>query len=170
MAKDAGGHGSNGKLTDDVSDKICQAIRTGATLEGAAAYAGVPRPTFFDWLRRGRRAGARAPYSTFVANVEEALAAFEVGAMAQIAKAGSEEWQANAWRLERRFPDKYGRRTRVDGNVQVSAVPFIDLDKLTADEAATLLTLLRKAAPAQEELPATGRPALELVAGEGRDA
>lgn len=160
------GNGPHGlKLTDELAAKICQAIRTGATLEGSAAYAGVARQTFFDWLRRGRQANARNPYKTFVADVEEALAGFEVGAMTRIAKAGDEEWQANAWRLERRFPDKYGRRTRLDGNIQVQAAPFVDLAKLTLDEQVELRRLLAKGQPEQEQLAAGQAPALELLPG-----
>jgi hypothetical protein len=165
MARDASGHGSDPKLTDEIAAKIVQAVRTGSSIEGAAAYAGVPRQTFFDWLKKGRQPRARNPYRALALALDEALGTFEVTANAQIAKAGDDEWQAKAWQLERKFPDRYGRRTRIDGNVSVSAVPFVDLSKLTADEAATLLGLLRKAAPAQEELPAAGRPALELVAG-----
>ncbi len=167
MPKDANGHGRNPTLTDEIAAKIVQAVRTGSSLQGSAAYAGVPAQTFFDWLKRGRQPRAYKPYRDLVAALDEALGTFEVTANAQIAKAGDTEWQAKAWQLERKFPDRYGRRTRIDGQVSVSAVPFIDLAKLTSDEAATLLGLLRKAAPAQEELPAEGRPALELVAGSG---
>jgi len=165
MARDAGGHGSNGKLTDEIAERICQAVRTGATIEGAAAYAGVARQTFFDWLRRGRQANARNPYKKLAADLDEALAAFEVGAMAKIAKAGDTEWQANAWRLERRFPDRYGRRTRVDGTLQVSAAPMVDLGKLTLDEQVELRRLLAKSAPDQEQLTSGQAPALELLPG-----
>jgi hypothetical protein len=165
MPRDANGHGSDPKLTPEIAQKIVQAVRTGSSLEGSAKYAGVPPSTFFDWLKRGRNPRGFKPYRDLAAALDEALGAFEVNANALIAKAAVEKWDAAAWQLERKFPDRYGRRTRIDGNVQVSAVPFVDLSKLTTDEAATLLGLLRKAAPAQEQLPAAGRPALELVAG-----
>lgn len=159
MAKD------NLKLTDEAADRICQAVRTGATLEGAAAYAGVARATFFDWLRRGRQENARNPYRKFAADLDEALGHVEVANIGRIARAGQDEWQANAWILERRFPDKYGRRTRVDGQIQVQAMPTLDVSKLTGDELQTLRELLVKAAPAQEALAPDQRPALELLPG-----
>lgn len=165
MPKNAQGHGREPTLTPEIAEKIVMAVRTGSALEAAAAYAGVPRQTFFDWLKRGRNPRGYKPYRDLAGALEEALGTFEVTANAMIAKAGEEQWQAKAWQLERKFPERYGRRTRVDGNVQVSAVPFIDLDKLTTEEAQTLLALLRKASPAQEQLPPEGRPALELVAG-----
>lgn len=166
MARDQNGHGSNPKLTGDLGDKICVAIRQGATLDAAAAYAGVARSTFYDWIRRGRQPSARNPYKAFVAQLDEALASFEVGAIAQIAKAGADgEWQASAWRLERRFPDKYGRRTRLDGNLTVQAAPVLDVSKLTLDELETLRGLLAKAAPEPQDVTGDQRPALELLEG-----
>lgn len=165
MVRDSGGHGSSPKLTDEIAERICQAVRTGATIEGAAAYAGVARQTFFDWLRRGRQPNARNPYKKLAADLEEALGVVEVANIGRIAKAGQDEWTANAWILERRFPDKYGRRTRVDGQIQVQAMPTLDVSKLTQEELQTLRALLVKAAPAQEELAADQRPALELLPG-----
>lgn len=159
--------GQNMKLDEAAAEKVCVALRQGATLDAAAAYTGVARSVVFDWLRKGRQAGARQPYKGFVEKVDEAFAMFEVTAIAQIAKAGADgEWQATAWRLERRFPDKYGRRTRVDGNLQVSAAPVIDASKLTVDELETLRRLLAKARPEQEQLTEQQRPALELLPGE----
>lgn len=153
------------KLTAETTDRIVTAIRAGASLEAAAGYAGVGRQTFFDWLRKGRQTDPAPVYADLVAAVDEALAQFEVHAVGRIAKAGETEWQADAWRLERRFPDRYGRRTRVDGNVTVQAAPFIDTSKLTLDEQRTLLELLEKASPAQEQLAEGQKPALELLPG-----
>lgn len=168
MARNAAGHGSDAKLTDETTERICVAIRQGATLESAAIYAGVPRSTFHDWLRRGRQPGARNPYKAFVAQIDEALAHFEVNAVAQIAKAGADgEWQASAWRLERRYPDRYGRRTRIEGDVRVTAAPVLDVSKLTLDELETLRRLLAKAAPDVDQVGNGQKPALELLPGTG---
>lgn len=155
----------NGKLDPVVFDRIAEALRTGVSLEAAAEYAGVPRSTFFDWLARGRRPQSRGQYKKLAEMVEEALAHFEVHALARITKAGEKEWTADAWRLERIRPDRYGRRTRIDGQVQVQAVPFADLSKLTLDEQRQLVALLEKAQPNQEQLQPGQRPALELLPG-----
>ena len=89
------------KLTPEVQQRICDAIVIGATYEHAAAYGGVAYETFNNWRH---------------ANVQfsEALKAAEaravVGWLAKIEKAASEgTWQAAAWKLERRYPDRYGR-------------------------------------------------------------
>lgn len=127
MARDAKGHGSESgpasKITPEVVEKILQAVRTGSSVEAAALYAGVPRQTFFDWLKKGRSGPhAYKPYRDLALSLDEALGVFEANANALIAKAAHEQWQAAAWQLERKFPDRYGRRTRIDGQVQVQAI------------------------------------------------
>jgi len=115
------------KLTSEVHARIVQAIQAGNYMETAAAYAGISKTTFFEWLRRGARERERlakdqrarpskreAPYAEFAVAVEQALAAAEVRDVALIAKAAEKEWTAAAWRLERKFPAKWGRRIAVD--------------------------------------------------------
>lgn len=156
-------------ITAEKVDKILQAVRIGVSLEAAAAHAGVPKRTLFNWLAAGRKEGAKKIYRDLADQVEAANATFEVTALARITKAGEDSWQADAWRLERKFPDKYARRTKVESNVTVSAVPFIDMGRLSVEQAEQLLELLRLASPAQDQLPDNGRPVLELVAGTGSE-
>lgn len=151
------------RLTRETADAIVTAIKTGATLEVAAAYAGIGRRTFFDWLREGRRPDGRKLYRDFVDELDLALGQWEAGALQRIHD--DPEWQSDAWMLERRFPDRYGRRTRIDSTVTVAARPFIDVSKLTLEEQETLLMLLRKAAPGDDQLPVDGRAPLELLPG-----
>lgn len=144
---------------------LLDGVAVGMSLDDSCQLAGVPRSTFFDWIRKGRQPGARKEYRDLVAKVDLALAQFKQRQLAGIDAAGGEEWQARAWLLERKFPSEFGRRTRLDSNVTVQAQPFIDASKLTLAEQEQLLRLLRKASPAQEELAEHQRPALELVAG-----
>ena len=44
------------KLTDEVIRLICAGIRTGATLDDAAAVAGVGRSSIYNWMRIGEQA------------------------------------------------------------------------------------------------------------------
>jgi len=124
-------------LTPALQERIIQAILQGAYIETAAALAGVNKTTFYDWLKKGARA-KRGTYHDFNRAVEEALAQSEADDLAVIEKAGrgyetrrtkvvrSEngtvettietatrfDWQASAWRLERRFPERWGRSAR----------------------------------------------------------
>ena len=45
--------GRPSKLTPEIVERLCDALRAGNTREAAAAYAGIARSTFYDWLRRG---------------------------------------------------------------------------------------------------------------------
>ena len=111
------------KLTAEVQDQIVQALRLGAHLETAAAYAGVTARTVREWRQRGRTEQARvdggeakapAPkerkYVLFAAAVEKALADAELRYIGIVGKAALSQWQASAWMLERRHPERWGRR------------------------------------------------------------
>ena len=104
------------KLDRETQQRICDAIAAGNYMETAALYAGVCKDTLYEWLRRGR-AGKKGDerYAQFAQAVEEALARSEVRDVALIAKAAEQHWQAAAWRLERRYPDRWGRRSLVTG-------------------------------------------------------
>ena len=157
------------KLTDEVTAKVVAGIRGGATFETAALYAGIERKTLRRWCKIGR-AGLDAddtseelrPYVEFVRALDEALASFKLAlttgifAAAQGRDGQPGQWQAYAWLGERRFPDEFGRRTRVehanaDGTpFALTASPQIDPTKLTDEELEQLEEILRKARPAGE--------------------
>ena len=89
------------KLTPDVQRRICDAIAIGATYELAAKYGGVAYETFRRW-REGNRA--------FCAALEDAEGRAAIGWLAKIEQAASAgSWQAAAWKLERRYPQDFGR-------------------------------------------------------------
>lgn len=88
------------KLTPDVKERVLQAIRLGATYEHACAFAGIA----YDTLWRYRKD------PSFRREVEKAEGQAVIGWLARIEKAASEgTWQAAAWKLERRYPQLYGR-------------------------------------------------------------
>jgi hypothetical protein len=87
-------------------------VRAGNYLETAAAHAGIAKVTLFEWLRRGNREKSGV-YREFVNDIEKALADAEIHDVLNIAKAGLEHWQAIAWRLERKFPARWGRKIQI---------------------------------------------------------
>jgi transposase len=102
--------GRPSKFAPPVCQKIVDVIRAGNFVQTAAEYAGVDRSTVYDWVRRGERE-RQGPYREFAEQVRKALADAEVRDLAIISKAAGEgQWQAAAWRLERKFPERYGRR------------------------------------------------------------
>lgn len=114
------------KLTEDLQRKIVEAIRAGNYIETAAAYAGVNKSTIYDWLKRGAR-GDGAEFVSFSNAVEKALAEAEMRDVLIIGNAAKENWQAAAWRLERKFPERWGRKDRMNIQADVNAkVVFVD--------------------------------------------
>lgn len=150
-------------IPEDIREQIYEYVRGGVPPDTAAVHLGVNRRTYSRWRHRGEAENAEEPYATFVARIEEALAAWETTDILRIGNASKEFWTAAAWRLERRLPDRYGKRTKVDQTVTMR--PVIDASKLTLDEQRQLLTLLQKAQPEPEQLPEGTRPALELMPG-----
>lgn len=88
------------KLTPDVKERVLQAIRLGANYEHACAFAGISGDTLWRYRKN----------AAFRMEVEKAEAQAVIGWLAKIEKAASEgTWQAAAWKLERRYPQLYGR-------------------------------------------------------------
>lgn len=104
--------GRPSKLDKKVTDKIVSYLRAGSYIETAAAASGITKQTLHSWLRRG--ADGEEPYAAFCEEVETAQAEGEVRCLALIASAAQKQWQAAAWLLERRYPEKYGRKDRRD--------------------------------------------------------
>jgi hypothetical protein len=89
------------KLTPAVQQRICDAIGIGATYEHAAAYGGIHYDTLRQWC---------ATKPAFSEALKAAEARAVVGWLAKIEQAASAgTWQAAAWKLERRYPQLYGR-------------------------------------------------------------
>lgn len=153
------------KLTPAIQDKVVAALRIGAPLNVAAAYAGVVESTFKLWMRNGR-SGVAPVYVRFIEAIDLAVADGKMRDLARIDKGADVDWKAAAWKLERRFPGEFGQTLRNETNLNVQQRPMIDASKLSLEEQQQLLELLRKGAPDQEELPKDGAPALALLPGE----
>jgi hypothetical protein len=109
------------KFDAEVATTIVKYLRSGAFIETAAAAAGISKVTLYEWLRRGRRQG-KGPMFDFVQLTEQAMGESEMMAILQISKAASTQWQAAAWHLERKYPERWGRRDRLEmsGTTDVS--------------------------------------------------
>jgi len=113
-------------LTPQVQAKIVQAIVGGNANVVAAAYAGIGESTYYAWLDRGRKEVTRLasspwarpratemPFLEFLEAIEKAQADAEARNVALIAKAAQDgTWTAAAWWLERKYPERWGRKDR----------------------------------------------------------
>ena len=100
------------KLTPETKEDIVKALRAGNSRRDSALYAGVSETTFYSWMARGRE--GEPLYAEFLEAVEKAEAQSVVRNVAIIQRAAEETWQAAAWWLERKRPDDWGRRQRMD--------------------------------------------------------
>lgn len=102
------------KLTEELIETIAQAIRVGAYVETAVALAGVSKDSFYRWLRQADSDDSTLMTVKLSDAVKKALAESEKRDLDVIDKAAqSGEWTAAAWRLERKFPNKWGRQSKV---------------------------------------------------------
>lgn len=141
------------ELTEETQRRIVAALGAGNYREAAARAAGVSRSTLYRWLARGEREPA-GKYGSFREELVRAEAAAEVRSVANIARAGESNWRAEAWRLERKHPGRWGRGqssptagvglSPAVGHADVSAA--VDVSRLSTDELRALRALYAKAA------------------------
>jgi transposase len=136
-AKPAGGRPT--KLNPEAAERALTVLRAGGHAEVAAQAAGVALRTWQEWLQRGDPRGRKAadsPFRAFRRQVAEAEAAGEARHIALIARAGTTSWQAAAWLLERRHPERWARPAPREVEVAAPAAPaaapdpFAEVDEL----------------------------------------
>lgn len=94
------------KFTKQTRDAIVASLRSGNFLETAAAKAGVSSRQVRTWLAKG--AAGEPSYVEFLRDVEAANATAESAFQSVLNRAAQEgTWQAAAWTLERRFPQRW---------------------------------------------------------------
>lgn len=142
-------------LNEDLIKKIVSFLSVGTYIETASAACGVPKQQLYAWMKDAAylmrlRHEAHERDEPFPLNdkermllkfsdaVEQAMAQAEIRDLTTItlaARAG--QWQASAWRLERRFPKKYGRQYVIEAEKpepQTDGMKHIDVSKLPDDK------------------------------------
>lgn len=149
------GAGRHSIFTPELGQKIVKLIEAGNYVETAAAAVGVSKDTFYRWLKKGARQarnGKQTDLSAWSERMQHAAARSEAADVLRISAAAKRHWQAAAWRLERKSPERWGRR-RVEvtgpagGPIQTKST--IDLSKAT-DEQLRILAELGSTAPSSK--------------------
>ncbi len=120
------------KLTPDVQTEIVKRVGMGVSPEVAAQTQGINRATYYEWMARGRvGAGDETthrsqPFADFHDAVKAADADAEAHCLGVIRVATNDSWQAAAWWLERKHPERWS----VDRRKKAA-----EIEKITADTA-----------------------------------
>lgn len=118
--------GRPSKLTEEMILQIEEELPHCMYIETVCEMAGIDRSTLLKWLTRGRRAvkhmvdmetdscaKSDVLYVQFFRAHKKGMARGEIDDCKLIKLAAVQgAWQAAAWRLERRFPEKYGTQNR----------------------------------------------------------
>lgn len=106
--------GAPPKLTKETQDKLVKAILSGATYDLACCYAGISYQSFRNWMIKGeqqqnKKNGDR--FFEFFDAIKRADGKHAMNCLKMIDMASISNWQAAAWKLERRYPKDYAKRT-----------------------------------------------------------
>lgn len=120
--------GRPSKLTDEAQAAIVSAIERGHYHATAIGFAGIGQSTFTRWMDKGQREEPEFErYRAFRAAVLLADATAEdvhLTRINQASRAGA--WQASAWFLERKYPDRWGRKDKVQHEGADAFAAFLD--------------------------------------------
>ena len=122
--------GRHTKLTPEVIETVKAMLGGGNYLDTTAKFLGLSPSTLQLWKAKGRGLSEEAEtreltqyeqlFVSFYLEVEKASALAEASALENIRKAGSTQWQASAWYLERTKPDRWGRRAALEVSGEVT--------------------------------------------------
>jgi len=114
------------KINSQLIDAICEDIAQGFTYDQAAQRNGISASTFFRWMLKAKDPDCDPIFIHFAAEVEAASQFSEYEALQIVRSAAiiNRNWKAASWFLEKRFPEKYGRRKNsVDNERNASENP-----------------------------------------------
>ena len=100
-------------LDESVWQRLNQAISVGAYIEDACVFAGISSRQFRRWRELAEQ--GVEPYASRWQEINKSESQAIVRNLFNIQNASNNgTWQASAWLLERKYPDKYGRKETVN--------------------------------------------------------
>ena len=101
------------KLTKLMCEKICEGVRKGNYITTVCQSVGIQRQTYYKWKKWGEQ--GREPFATFLKNVTEAEAQAEMDILDVIYTNAVDggNWLSSAWILERKYPNRFGKREQM---------------------------------------------------------
>ena len=96
--------------SEDKLYKVLEGIKAGMSYEGACGVARVTYNTFLNWKKRGEKETS-GKYFKFFQELQYAEAIAEAEMLKKLKEDPDTKWVA--WRLERRFPSRWGKTEHV---------------------------------------------------------
>ena len=93
------------KFTEEVCKLILEEIRNGVSMSDSASIHRVSKLTLDNWCKRNK---------DFARDLKKAESEYKREHLLNLRKASGKSWQASSWLLERKYPEEYGRRDRMD--------------------------------------------------------
>ena len=138
--------------TPSSRQRLLDALRIGSHLSTAVRAAGMSLPRVKAIFEIGKKARGNNPSAIFYRQCLEAMGEAEVHDITTMAQHSATDWKATAWRLERRYPDRWGNyhhhhqsNVNVTIGEQRTLVANLTLDQLRRIEAIQLEAKLLQA-------------------------
>jgi hypothetical protein len=137
--------GRKTKLTEKLIKNAGDLIKLGNYTTTVCQYLGIDQTTWYRWIREGKTARSGLK-KQFYQTIKESEAHAEIRNVGILQKAVNDDWHAASWYLERKFPERWGRRDRIDANLnhQGEIRHKVDLSLLSDKELDSLETIARK--------------------------
>lgn len=159
------GAGRPSVLTQKLINQVSQFIFAGCYIETACAACGLSKSLYYEWLKLGRNRRQLLEnamsetdavkvnemvtkinmidpiYEQFSVAIEKAVVDAELRDLLRIDAAADKSWVAAAWKLERKYPERWGRKQEVRHSGEIdnpsSGAPSIEQTR------STILQLMR---------------------------
>jgi hypothetical protein len=107
------------KFNKEIAERICKLVADGNYFDTACQVVGIDYQTFRNWVVKGEQDG-KGQFFDFFVSIKRAEAEAEAKRVELILKAGGlgGDWKANAWYLERKYPDRWGKLDRLEAKVK----------------------------------------------------
>ena len=102
--------------TDEIIDKLCEALERLGVGKYACIECGVNEGTVQSWLTRSSQGGQ---FAKFADRWARARVRSRAALVQNIAQAGADDWRASAWLLERYDPEHFPQKPEVQVTTHV---------------------------------------------------
>lgn len=113
--------GRKTKLTPALIKDAAKLLKGGNYVSTVCEFLGIGETTWYRWMKEGEVAKSGLKRE-FWESIKKAEAEAEIRLITDLQKIAEadQKWQALAWMLERKYPDRWGRKDKVSADVQHS--------------------------------------------------